>query len=133
MSLAGSLTRHLFAWKTLSASVWILRLIEAGFRLPWEERPAPLRALPPAFKPPSSLEARQVLDQEVDSLLAKKAVEEVISPSPGFYGRIFCVPKRSGGFRPVLDLSALNSIQFNSRRFNQRKFRRIFANAATVS
>ena len=42
-------------------------------------------------------------------LLSKGAVEEVISrSSPGFYGRIFVVPKSSGGWRPVLDLSALN-------------------------
>ena len=27
---------------------------------------------------------------------------------PGFYGRIFVVPKSSGGWRPVLDLSSLN-------------------------
>jgi len=42
--------------------------------------------------------------------LLKEAIEEVSSRavSPGFYGRLFCVPKASGGFRPVLDLSPLN-------------------------
>ena len=29
--------------------------------------------------------------------------------SPGFYGRLFVVPKSTGGWRPVLDLSTLNS------------------------
>ena len=47
------------------------------------------------------------MDQEIQLLCAKGAVE-LTSPSPGFYGRIFVVPKSSGGFRPVLDLSALN-------------------------
>ena len=49
-----------------------------------------------------------MLREEVLSLLRKGAVEELLSPSPGFYGRLFCVPKASGGWRPVLDLSALN-------------------------
>ena len=32
-----------------------------------------------------------------------------MDPSPpGFYGRLFVVPKSSSGFRPVLDLSVLN-------------------------
>ena len=42
-------------------------------------------------------------------MLGKEAISEVPPPfSPGFYGRIFVVPKTSGGWRPVLDLSALN-------------------------
>ena len=49
-----------------------------------------------------------MLQEEVLSLLKKGAVEEVSMTSPGFYGRLFCVPKASGGWRPVLDLSALN-------------------------
>jgi hypothetical protein len=41
---------------------------------------------------------------------AKGAVERVwLSSSPGFYGRLFVVPKRTGGWRPVLDLSPLNA------------------------
>ena len=48
-------------------------------------------------------------------MLAKQAVEPVRNhASPGYYCRLFTVPKRTGGFRPVLDLSPLN-------RFLQRK------------
>ena len=45
---------------------------------------------------------------EISSLLEKEAIEEADPSSPGFYGRLFIVPKSQGGFRPVLDLSALN-------------------------
>ncbi len=39
----------------------------------------------------------------------KQAIELVRNPaSPGYYCRLFTVPKRTGGFRPVLDLSPLN-------------------------
>ena len=39
----------------------------------------------------------------------KNAVERVINPkSPGFYSRLFLVPKKDGSWRPVIDLSGLN-------------------------
>ena len=38
----------------------------------------------------------------------KGAIEEVSPHSRAFYGRLFTVPKSSGGLRPVLDLSPLN-------------------------
>ena len=51
-------------------------------------------------------------------MLEKGAISEVLPPfNPGFYGRIFVVPKSTGGWRPVLDLSALN------RFIRQVKFR----------
>lgn len=49
------------------------------------------------------------LEKEVSALLEKEATEKVLPPfSPGFYNRLFVVPKASGGWRPVLDVSALN-------------------------
>ena len=42
-------------------------------------------------------------------MLEKGAIELVSKQSsPGFYSRLFAVPKPSGGFRPILDLSNLN-------------------------
>ena len=54
--------------------------------------------------------ALQALDLEILSLIKKGAVQVVMNQtSPGFYGRLFVVPKASGGWRPVLDLSTLNT------------------------
>ena len=84
-------------------------MIGSGFRLPWLSGKAPLVSKPPPFKPPSDPRASQSLDEEVASLLAKGATEAINTPSsPGFYRRIFIVPKATGGWRPVLDLSPLN-------------------------
>ena len=42
-------------------------------------------------------------------MLQKGAIEEVEKhSSPGFYSRLFAIPKASGGYRPILDLSPLN-------------------------
>ena len=69
----------------------------------------PLLRRPPPFRPPSSPAATLVLQEEVKSMLTKRAVELVEDlSSPGYYCRLFTVPKRTGGHRPVLDLSPLN-------------------------
>jgi ribonuclease HI len=49
-----------------------------------------------------------VLQAEVDKLVSNFAVEKLAKSTPGFYGRLFVVPKSTGGWRPVLDLSTLN-------------------------
>lgn len=41
-------------------------------------------------------------------MLEKGVILPVTKPSPGFYSRIFTVKKKTGGFRPVIDLSPLN-------------------------
>ena len=69
----------------------------------------PIKLLVPPCSPPSSVEIGRVLAHEVVALLQKEAIERVHdSLSPGFYGRLFVVPKTTGGWRPVLDLSPLN-------------------------
>ena len=39
----------------------------------------------------------------------KGAIEVVRTPSPGFCSRLFLVPKAGGAWRPIIDLSALNT------------------------
>ena len=88
-------------------------MIRLGYRLPLgflQGTPHFIPPPPPTFQPPSNPQALAALDQEVASLLSNGATEEVLSISPpGFYGRIFVIPKSSGRWRPVLDLSVLNT------------------------
>ena len=52
----------------------------------------------------------RVMEQEVQSLLVKEAIERVPLPyrESGFYSRYFIVPKKDGGLRPIIDLRHLN-------------------------
>ena len=42
-------------------------------------------------------------------MVNKDAVEEITDGSPGFYTHIFLMPKKSGGYRPVINLKPLNA------------------------
>ena len=93
----------------MGASIWSQRLIRRGFRLLWADQKPALHKYPIQFQAPTSWEEHQVVQTEVDEMLAKGAIEPVYNPSsPGFYSRLFTIPKSSGGFRPILDLAPLN-------------------------
>ena len=59
------------------------------------------------------------LQQEIDSLLRKGAILNVPPKevNKGFYSRYCLVPKKDGGYRPILDLRILN------KALMKRKFR----------
>lgn len=50
----------------------------------------------------------ELLQTEIQEMLMKGAVEQVSPHTPGFYCTFFLVPKKDGGWRPVLNLKPLN-------------------------
>ena len=96
------------AWADLlPLSPWHCRLLNQGLRWHWTKLP-PLTCHPVVTPLPVDLAKRNVLIQEINALLTKNALVVVPPGSPGFYSRLFVVPKATGGFRPVIDLKALN-------------------------
>ncbi|KAL0177259.1 hypothetical protein M9458_026153, partial [Cirrhinus mrigala] len=92
------LVDYLAAWKLLpTVSAWVLRTVEKGYSIQFSAPPPPFdRAL--------------VMEQEVETLLRKEAIE-VVPPhdrESGFYSRYFIVPKKDGGLRPIIDVCRLN-------------------------
>ena len=102
--MGGRLAHFAEKWEEITDNKWVLSIIRNGFRIPFIKIP-PLSSVPIRMSQSSS----PFLREEIENLLNKRAVERVQNPeTPGFYSRIFLVPKKNGKFRLILDLSLLN-------------------------
>ena len=57
---------------------------------------------------PVDIHKRIIVQSEINTLIAKNVLIPVSPHTPGFYSHLFVVPKATGGYRPVIDLKALN-------------------------
>ena len=84
-------------------------MIRSGFRIQFHVHPKLARVVPQFLrKPPADPEMIRLLQEEIESMLEKHAIEPVSSHhlKRGYYSRLFLVQKKSGGL--VIDLSRLN-------------------------
>ena len=99
------LAQNLDAWKSLNPPHFVMESIQ-GHYLNFRDRPPLVPATP-------SLETRAVgqtsasISDAVAGLLSKGAIEPA-PQDPGFYSRLFTVPKKDGTLRPVINLKPLN-------------------------
>lgn len=92
------------AWEKVTEDPWVLRIVRVGYSIPFARKP------PLTFSPISLTSRHPALPEALQALLEKRAVERVRNPrSAGFYSRLFLVPKKDGRWRPIIDLSTLNS------------------------
>ncbi len=86
------LVDHLTAWKLLSnVSRWVPQTVERGYRIQFGSPPPQINWVIPTLVGPKQV---LVMEQEVDSLLRKEAIE-VVPPhkrDSGFYSWYFIVP-----------------------------------------
>ena len=118
--VGGRLAHFALNWQNITNDQWVLSLIKNGYQIPFKEQP-PLSREPIFFQQSQ----RRELEEEVTSLLQKGAVEEIQPETPGFFSRIFFVPKKNGKLRLIIDLSTLNKYVFvqSFRMETQRKVR----------
>ena len=96
-------------WAALSISPKVLTVLREGYILPFRFRPDLTRA-PTVTSCYVNPHRNSYLLEALHQLLDKNAVELVLNPqSLGFYNRLFLVPKPNNRWRPILDLSKLNT------------------------
>ena len=102
--VGGRLAHFVEQWEELTDNKWIFYIVRNGFKIAFKSVP-PLSVVPINLSQSSS----PLLREEIAELLKKRAVERVWNPgTPGFYSRLFLVPKKNGKLRPLIDLSLLN-------------------------
>ena len=96
------------AWSMIGADQWVLKTVMQGYQIPFVQFPPLTKE--PRYSPtyPQGSEKWKLLNLAVPEMLDKGAIEPAPS-SPGFYSRLFLVPKIGGQWRPIIDLSALNA------------------------
>ena len=93
-------------WQTNKCSS---NIITNGYILPFLSKPNLVR-FPLILSEYKTLQKDQALADCIQSLLSKKAIERVENvKSLGFYSRLFLVPKPHQRWRPVIDISRLNT------------------------
>ena len=95
-------------WEEISVDTYILEVVHSGYCLEFKELPPPTGVIHTSM--PGSIEKVCVIEKEILTLLQKNAIEKVPEneKSLGFYSTIFLTKKKSGGLRPILNLSNLN-------------------------
>ena len=96
-------------WQTNKCSSNVLHIITNGYVLPFLSKPNLVR-FPLILSEYKARLKDQALASCIQSLLSKNAIERVENvKSLGFYSRLFLVPKPHQRWRPVIDLSRLNT------------------------
>jgi len=98
-NVRGSIGHHLEEWLRITKDPWILHIVR-GYSLEFLS-PPPL-SLPPQDHTPLSEEKTLVLEAEIQSLVEKRAIHQ-IHPNKSFYSKTFVIPKKDGGWRPIIN------------------------------
>lgn len=117
LPVGGRLKHFWPVWKQMGASRRVVRWLRLGFPLRFKQEIYRDKQFPPlTAQPPPTLVANyadpskaSAMDEMLQTLLDKKCVRLMEPGEEGFFSRAFLVPKKSGGFRLVIDLSQLNT------------------------
>jgi len=102
-AVGGRLAQFVEQWRHLTSCKWTLDTVR-GYRLEFTRRPPP-RPPPPGI--PLSRDQQETLDKEIRDMLDKKAISKCWDRE-GFFSSVFLVPKKDKGWRPIINLKALN-------------------------
>lgn len=102
-SFGGQISRFWHVWSQITNDPWILQTVAEGLSLELVSQPFQSVIPKNSVSNPTQWEA---CNKEIISLLEKGAIVE--TGEPGFVSGIFLIPKKAGGFRPIINLKGLN-------------------------
>ena len=107
LPVGGKLVHFQDSWtKLFPQHPEIVRKVSQGILIAFDDVLPSLLRYP--LELPSNNKTADLL-QAVQKLRLSRAIEEVTdTTSPGYYSRLFLVPKPDGSFRPIIDLKKLN-------------------------
>ena len=120
LRVGGRLQHFSHFWETLPGCTPFILSMVRGYSPPFVSPPT--LSLPEAnFSTPSKGASNVFVDDEVQALLAKGAIEEVplVPLPPSYISNVFLVPKKDGGMRPILNLKKLNAAHLDTPHFKQ--------------
>ena len=104
MLQAGTLSRNLPKWREFTSDPWNLQAV-SGYHLEFETTPHQVNL--PKF-PKFTKRETALIESEIRKLISKGAVTELSPCDDEFISTVFLVPKKTGDFRPVINLKPLN-------------------------
>ena len=103
LPVGGRLAHFHSEWPSITQDEWVLSLLRQVLFLSFSSPP------PLSLYPIHLIQDHPEMETILFTLLEKQAIQRVQNPNtPGFYSRIFLVPKKNNQWRPVIDLSLLN-------------------------
>ena len=93
------LSRHWRAWQLHGADVWTVAVLQDGYCIPFHH-------LPSTSLVPQELSCAPGFGS---GIIPPVGGHHVAQSGPGYYSRLFLVEKVTGSWRPVIDLSAMDS------------------------
>ena len=104
--VGGRLSQFAHEWRSISSDPFILNMVSIGVSLDFLSLPSQ-STRPTNCK--MSLEMERACDLEVSELIVKRAIFNIPESSGKFFSSLFLVPKKTGGYRPIINLKKLNS------------------------
>ena len=107
--VGGRLLGRTTQWARLDPGRWVLGVVASGYKVEFTA-PPPTYDLPNVTPVPGDPGRRLALEEELQALLSKHAVEPVPANQalPLFRSRFFLAPKKQNQWRPILNLRPLN-------------------------
>ena len=106
--VGGRIQQYARVWRSIAPDAWVLHTVTHGYRIEFTSPPPSGQVLRRTPLPASPIKRRALLE-EVAALIAKKAISPVFPPFiGGFWSTFFLAPKKTGDWRPILNLKPLN-------------------------